>query len=47
MNVRDGTTGRFEIVACAVALGAAATMVWGGPHGGHFIHWLDVNGFLD
>jgi hypothetical protein len=30
MNVRDGTTGRFEIVACAVALGAAATMVWVG-----------------
>lgn len=27
---RDGTTGRFEIVACAVALGAAATMAWGG-----------------
>ena len=27
---RDGTTGRFEIVACAVALGTAATMAWSG-----------------
>jgi hypothetical protein len=27
---RDGTTGRFEIIACAVALGAAATLVWVG-----------------
>jgi hypothetical protein len=27
---RDGTTGRFEIVACAAALGLAALMVWGG-----------------
>jgi hypothetical protein len=26
---RDGTTGRFEIVACAAALGMAALMVWG------------------
>jgi hypothetical protein len=27
---RDGTTGRFEIVACAAALGLAALMAWGG-----------------
>jgi hypothetical protein len=27
---RDGTTGRFEIIACAAALGLAALMVWGG-----------------
>jgi hypothetical protein len=27
---RDGTTGRFEILACAVALGTAAIMAWGG-----------------
>jgi hypothetical protein len=27
---RDGTTGRFEIVACAGALGLAALMAWGG-----------------
>lgn len=27
---RDGTTGRFEIVACAIALGTAATMTWSG-----------------
>jgi hypothetical protein len=27
---RDGTTGRFEILACAAALGLAAAMVWGG-----------------
>ena len=27
---RDGTTGKFEIVACAVALVAAGTMAWGG-----------------
>ncbi len=27
---RDGTTGRFEIVACAAALGMAALMAWGG-----------------
>jgi hypothetical protein len=26
----DGTTGRFEIVACAAALGLAALMIWGG-----------------
>ena len=26
----DGTTGTFEIVACAVALGTAATMAWVG-----------------
>ena len=27
---RDGTTGRFEIVACTAALGTAAVMAWGG-----------------
>lgn len=27
---RDGTTGKFEIIACAAALGMAALMVWGG-----------------
>ena len=27
---RDGTTGKFEIIACAFALGAAATMTWAG-----------------
>jgi len=27
---RDGTTGRFEIIACAAALGMAALMAWGG-----------------
>jgi hypothetical protein len=27
---RDGTTGKFEIVACALALGAAAVIAWGG-----------------
>jgi uncharacterized membrane protein len=27
---RDGTTGRFEIIACAVALGTGALMIWGG-----------------
>jgi len=27
---RDGTTGRFEIVACATALGLGALMIWGG-----------------
>jgi hypothetical protein len=27
---RDGTTGKFEIVACAVVLGIAALMAWGG-----------------
>jgi hypothetical protein len=26
---RDGTTGRFEIIACATALGLAALMIWG------------------
>ena len=26
---RDGTTGKFEIVACAAALGTAALMAWG------------------
>lgn len=26
----DGTTGKFEIVACAVALGAAAALLWTG-----------------
>jgi hypothetical protein len=30
---RDGTTGRFEIIACAFALGAAAIMAWGGLTG--------------
>ena len=30
---RDGTTGRFEILACAAALGMAALMAWGGVHG--------------
>lgn len=27
---RDGTTGRFEMIACAGALGIAALMAWGG-----------------
>lgn len=27
---RDGATGKFEIFACAAALGTAALMVWGG-----------------
>lgn len=27
---RDGTTGKFEIIACAAALGMAALMAWGG-----------------
>lgn len=27
---RDGTTGKFEIIACAAALGLAALMAWGG-----------------
>jgi hypothetical protein len=27
---RDGTTGRFEIIACAAALALAALMAWGG-----------------
>jgi hypothetical protein len=27
---RDGTTGRFEVIACAAALGLAALMAWGG-----------------
>ena len=30
---RDGTSGRFEIVACAVALGAAAIVAWSGLTG--------------
>jgi hypothetical protein len=30
---RDGTTGRFEIVACLVALALAAAVVWGGLSG--------------
>lgn len=30
---RDGTTGRFEILACAAVLGMAALMVWGGLTG--------------
>jgi hypothetical protein len=29
----DGTTGRFEILACAAALGLAAFMAWGGLTG--------------
>ncbi len=31
---RDGTSGRFEIMACAVALGAAAIVAWSGLTGG-------------
>jgi hypothetical protein len=27
---RDGTTGKFEIIACAAALGLAAIIAWGG-----------------
>jgi hypothetical protein len=27
---RDGTTGKFEIIACVAALGTAAVMAWGG-----------------
>ena len=30
---RDGTTGRFERIACAAALGLAALMIWGGLTG--------------
>jgi hypothetical protein len=30
---RDGTTGRFEIAACAAALGLGALMIWGGLTG--------------
>jgi hypothetical protein len=30
---RDGTTGRFEIIACVGALGIGALMVWGGLTG--------------
>ena len=30
----DGTTGRFEAIACAVALGMAAATAWGGLTGG-------------
>ena len=30
---RDGTTGRFEVIACAVALGAAAIIAWSGLTG--------------
>jgi len=30
---RDGTTGRFEILACVAALGLAALMIWGGLTG--------------
>ena len=30
---RDGTSGRFEIIACAVALGAAAIIAWSGLAG--------------
>ena len=30
---RDGTTGKFEIIACAAALFTAAVMAWGGVNG--------------
>ena len=30
---RDGQSGKFEMIACAVALGTAALMVWGGLTG--------------
>ena len=30
---RDGVSGRFEIAACAVSLGMAALMLWGGLAG--------------
>jgi uncharacterized membrane protein len=30
---RDGTTGRFEIIACVAALGLGAAMIWGGLSG--------------
>ena len=30
---RDGTTGKFEIAACAAALGLGALMIWGGLTG--------------
>jgi hypothetical protein len=30
---RDGTTGRFEMAACAVALGGGTLMIWGGLSG--------------
>ncbi len=30
---RDGTTGRFEIIACVAALGLGAAMIWGGMTG--------------
>lgn len=30
---RDGTTGKFEIIACAFAFGTAAVMAWGGLTG--------------
>lgn len=30
---RDGTTGKFEIIACALALGGAAAIAWGGLMG--------------
>ena len=30
---RDGTSGRFEVIACAVALGAAAIIAWSGLTG--------------
>lgn len=30
---RDGKTGRFEIIACAVALGTSAIMAWSGVNG--------------
>lgn len=31
---RDGTTGKLEIIACALALGGAAAIAWGGLMGG-------------
>jgi hypothetical protein len=30
---RDGTTGKFEMIACAVAIGFAAAIAWGGLTG--------------
>ena len=30
---RDGTTGKFEMLACAAALGTGALMIWGGLTG--------------
>lgn len=31
---RDGTTGKFEFIACVLAFGAAAAIAWGGLTGG-------------